>query len=343
MQAMLYSLLRPLIFLQDAESAHETSLELLNNLRYLIPSSQIRKPVKVMGLTFPNPLGLAAGMDKNAEFLPGLSRLGFGFIEVGTVTPRPQPGNPKPRLFRITQHNSIINRMGFNNKGVDALVENIQHLPERNYVLGINIGKNLTTKVENALHDYTSALQQVYTAADYITINISSPNTPGLRDLQSEKALAELLHGIRECRKALQDQHQVYKPIALKIAPDIDQQAIAPIAELLVSYGIDALIATNTTLDRSAISGHPLAFEAGGLSGEALTDLSRTILFQFANTLQGEIPIISAGGINSAEEAQLRLDLGASLLQIYSALIYRGPAIVKEINRSLRVNNLETP
>jgi dihydroorotate dehydrogenase len=338
---MLYSLLRPLIFLQDAESAHESSLELLNNLRYLIPSRQIQKPVRVMGLTFPNPLGLAAGLDKNAEFLPGLARLGFGFIEVGTVTPRPQPGNPKPRLFRITQHNSIINRMGFNNKGIKTLLDNIHSLPERNHVLGINIGKNLTTPVKNALHDYTTALQQVYMAADYITINISSPNTPGLRDLQSEQALAELLSGISECRKALQDQHQVYKPIALKIAPDIDLQTIGPISELLVNYGIDALIATNTTLDRSSISGHPLASEAGGLSGEALTELSRNILFQFANALQGEIPIISAGGISSAEEAQLRLDLGASLLQIYSALIYKGPELVSTINRSLRLNNPE--
>lgn len=332
---MLYSLLRPLIFLQDAESAHESSLELLNTLRWLVPSTQIQKPVKVMGLTFPNPLGLAAGMDKNAEYLPGLARLGFGFIEVGTVTPRAQSGNPKPRLFRVTKHNSIINRMGFNNKGVEVLLDNVQHLPERNYVLGINIGKNLTTSVDNALDDYITALQQVYTAADYITINISSPNTPGLRDLQSEQALTDLLSGIEDCRKELQDQHQMYKPIALKIAPDLDLQAIGPISELLIHHGIDALIATNTTLDRSAISGHPLATEAGGLSGEALTDLSRNILFQFAGYLQHEIPIISAGGINSAEEAQLRLDLGASLLQIYSSLIYQGPAIVGTINKSL--------
>lgn len=331
----LYPLLKPFIFLQDAETAHESSLELLNNFRYLIPSTQIQKPVKVMGLNFPNPLGLAAGLDKNAEYLPGLGRLGFGFIEVGTITPRPQPGNPKPRLFRIPEHNSIINRMGFNNKGVDCLLHNIQRIKHRNYVLGINIGKNLSTSVEKALDDYTSALQRVYTAADYITINISSPNTPGLRNLQGEQALEDLLSGISESRKALQDQHQMYKPIALKIAPDLDSQAIGPICELLLKHGIDSLIATNTTLDRSTISDHPLANEAGGLSGEALTELSRKILFEFSQYLRNEIPIISAGGIYSAEEAQLRLDLGASLLQIYSSLIYRGPAIIKAINKSI--------
>lgn len=336
---MLYSLLRPLIFLQDAENAHESSLELLNTLRALVPARQIQKPVEIMGLKFANPLGLAAGMDKNAEFLPGLSRLGFGFIEVGTVTPRPQPGNPKPRLFRVTEHNSIINRMGFNNKGVRCLLNNIKRMPERNFTLGINIGKNLSTPVENALDDYKLALQQVYTAADYITINISSPNTPGLRNLQNEQALSDLLGGIRDCRKALQDEHQIDKPIALKVAPDLDSQSIGFISELLVSNGIDALIATNTTLDRSVISGHALANEAGGLSGDALTDLSRNILFQFSSLLQHEIPIISVGGINSAEEAQLRLDLGASLLQIYSVLIFKGPAIINDINKSIDIKS----
>ena len=330
-----YNLVRPLIFLLDAETAHETSLQLLNTLRYLLTDAQVKNPVTVMGLEFPNPLGLAAGMDKNAEYLPGLSRLGFGFIEVGTVTPRPQPGNPKPRLFRVNEHRSIINRMGFNNHGVEQMLNNLQPVQPRNYVLGINIGKNLSTAVENALDDYRLALQQVYLAADYITINISSPNTPGLRGLQSEEALQALLAGIREQHKALQDEHQVYKPLALKIAPDLDERAIGPIAELLVSHGIDALIATNTTLDRSKIEGHPLAQQAGGLSGAALTDLSREILYQFAQRLQGEIPIISAGGIASAEEARLRLELGASLLQIYSGLIYEGPGLVKKINKAL--------
>jgi dihydroorotate dehydrogenase len=335
--SLLYPLLKPLIFLQDAESAHDTSLELLNTFHYLMPASQVSKSVTIMGLEFPNPVGLAAGLDKNADYLPGLEKLGFGFIEVGTVTPRPQPGNPKPRLFRIVKHNSIINRMGFNNKGVSHLLSNISRIKSRSYILGINIGKNLSTAVEHALDDYTLALRQVYRSADYITINISSPNTPGLRNLQSEKALDQLLSGLMECRKSLQDEHQVYKPIALKISPDLDHQAIEPIADLLVKNNIDALIATNTTLDRSVIANHPLANEAGGLSGEALKDLSRQTLNSFSLVLQGQIPIISAGGIDSAKEAQLRIDLGASLVQIYSALIYQGPGLVKDISKSISV------
>lgn len=330
---MLYSLLKPLIFSLDAETAHDTSLDLLNIFRYLIPGRQIQKPVTVMGLNFPNPLGLAAGLDKNADYLPGLGQLGFGFIEVGTVTPRPQPGNPKPRIFRIRQYNSIINRMGFNNRGVSYLQHNIVQLKQRNFILGINIGKNLKTPVEQALSDYTCALEQVYTSADYISINISSPNTPGLRNLHDEHALQGLLSGIAECRKALQDRYQFNRPVVLKVAPDLDQQAIEPIAELLLRYGIDALIATNTTLDRTALNNHPLACEAGGLSGEALTEKSRSLLFQFHSHLQDEIPIISAGGINSASEAQLRLDLGARLIQIYSALIFQGPGLVRDITK----------
>jgi dihydroorotate dehydrogenase len=332
---MLYPLIRPLIFAQDAENAHETSLELLNDLRWLIPPTRIHKPVRVMGLEFPNPLGLAAGMDKNAEYLPGLSRLGFGFIEVGTVTPRAQPGNPKPRLFRLTDHHSIINRMGFNNKGVDAMLDNIAQLPPRDYILGINIGKNLSTAVENALDDYALALQKVYRAADYITINVSSPNTPGLRDLQSEDALEALLKGITETRKALQDEHQVNRPIALKIAPDLDDRSIAPISQLLLDYGIDALIATNTTLDKSHVAGHRYASEQGGLSGAALTDKSREILYRFHQQLQDDIPIISVGGIDTPEEAQLRLDLGARLIQVYSALVFKGPGLIRQILKSI--------
>ncbi len=330
-----YALIRPLLFLLDAETAHETSLELLNGLRYLIPKTRVANPVRVMGLDFPNPLGLAAGLDKNADFLPGLARLGFGFIEVGTVTPRPQPGNPKPRLFRIAEHQSIINRMGFNNKGIDHCLQRIERLPPRDFVLGINIGKNLTTPVEQALDDYRLGLQRAFPVADYITVNISSPNTPGLRDLQSEDALQSLLIGLSETRKALEDQYQLHRPLALKIAPDLDDQAIGPICELLLAQRVDALIATNTTLDRTALGPHPLASEVGGLSGAALTDRSRHILHTFAVRLDGAIPIISAGGIGSAEEARLRLQLGASLLQIYSSLIFQGPSIIKKINRAL--------
>ncbi|MDJ0833797.1 MAG: quinone-dependent dihydroorotate dehydrogenase [Gammaproteobacteria bacterium] len=332
---MLYSLFKPLLFTLDAETAHDTSLELLNTFRYLLPKPQIHKPRQVMGLQFPNPIGLAAGLDKNAEYLPGLSRLGFGFIEVGTVTPRPQPGNPKPRLFRLRQQRSIINRMGFNNQGVGQLLQNVQRMPQRDFILGINIGKNRDTPVTQALDDYRLALQQVYLDADYITINISSPNTPGLRKLQSEEALATLLGGILETRKALQDEHQVDRPIALKVAPDLDNQAIAPICELLLTYQIDALIATNTTLDRSAVAGHPLAAEAGGLSGDALTEKSRSILNLFHQQLGDQLPIISAGGISSAAEARLRLELGASLIQLYSALIFQGPGLIRRIGKSL--------
>jgi len=332
---MFYPLLRQFIFALDAETAHEATLELLNTFRYLIPGKQVQKPVNVMGLTFPNPVGLAAGMDKNADYLPGLSKLGFGFIEVGTITPLPQPGNPKPRLFRLPEYDSIINRMGFNNKGVDELLSNIDKLSSRNFILGINIGKNLHTSVEHALSDYTSALERVYLHADYITVNISSPNTPGLRDLQSEKALEELLYGITECRKELQDRHQQNRPIALKISPDLDLNAIAPISELLIKYNIDSLIATNTTLDRSAVASHSLSNQAGGLSGEALTEKSRQILFSFYNALQNDIPIISAGGISTTKEAQLRLDIGAKLVQVYSGLVFKGPKLIRDITQNI--------
>ena len=331
----LYRLIRPLIFALDPETAHEASLDLLNSLHWLIPRSPVRNPVHIMGLEFPNPVGLAAGLDKNAEYLPGLSRLGFGFIEVGTVTPRAQPGNPRPRLFRLPEHRSIINRMGFNNDGIDHLLSNIERFRPADSVLGINIGKNLSTAVEHALDDYRIGLQKAFSAADYITINISSPNTPGLRGLQSEEALDSLLKGIQATRRALQDEHGFDRPIALKIAPDLAPEAIGPICELLLRYDIDALIATNTTLERGPIAGHPLAGEAGGLSGAALTELARDILYRFVERLDGALPIISAGGIDSPDEARLRLDMGASLVQVYSALIFEGPSLVRRINKAL--------
>lgn len=332
---MLYKLIRPLIFALDAETAHEATLELLNQLRWLIPKPQTDKPRRVMGLNFPNPVGLAAGLDKNGDYLRGLAHLGFGFIEVGTVTPRPQPGNPKPRLFRLKERRSIINRMGFNNAGVDHLLDNIARLPRRDFILGINIGKNRDTPVEQALDDYRVGLRKVYTAADYVTLNISSPNTPGLRKLQDDDALRQLLQGVSDTRKELQDRHQLYRPLALKVAPDLTPDQIAVIADLLHTHGIDALIATNTTLDRSAVLGQPLAGEAGGLSGEALKDKSRDILVRFHRLLGDDIPIISAGGIDSPEEARLRLELGASLIQLYSALIYEGPGLVRRILQAI--------
>ena len=329
---MLYSLLKPLLFSVDAELAHELSLELLNDFSALLPQTRIENPVRVMGIDFPNPVGLAAGLDKNGDYLAGLSSMGFGFIEVGTVTPLAQDGNPKPRLFRLIRHRSIINRMGFNNKGVDYLLQQIPDRP-RPYVLGINIGKNLATSVENALSDYQVCLQKVYPQADYISVNISSPNTPGLRKLQSEEALDDLLYGINETRKSLQDQYQFNRPIALKVAPDLDDEAIPVIAELLKKHQIDALIATNTTLDRSLVHGHRNAVEAGGLSGEALCLKSRHVLKQFHRALQNEIPIISVGGIITAGEVHLRMQLGASLVQLYTGLIYQGPNLVREAAR----------
>jgi dihydroorotate dehydrogenase len=326
---MIYSLLKPILFAVDAELAHEISLEMLNRFSALIPQTQVRKPVTVMGLDFPNPVGLAAGLDKNADYLPGLSKLGFGFIEVGTVTPKSQDGNPKPRLFRLPRHRSIINRMGFNNKGVDHLVKQVPPQP-RPYILGINIGKNLSTAVKNALDDYRLAMRKVYLQADYITVNISSPNTPGLRSLQTEEALDSLLYGISQTRLELQDLHQVNRPIALKVAPDLDNKAIPGIADLLRKHNIDCLIANNTTLDRRQVSGHPLAEQAGGLSGDALTEKSRQVLSEFHRVLQDEIPIISVGGISSAAEAKERFERGAKLIQLYSGLIYRGPGLVAD-------------
>ena len=329
---MLYNLLKPILYSVDAELAHEVSMELLNQFSSLLPQTRVQNSKQVMGINFPNPVGLAAGLDKNADYLQGLSKMGFGFIEVGTVTPLAQDGNPKPRLFRLIRHRSIINRMGFNNKGVDYLLQQLPDRP-RPYVLGINIGKNLTTPVGSALDDYRICLQKVYAQADYISVNISSPNTPGLRSLQDESALDELLYGINETRKSLQDQHQFHRPIALKIAPDLDDKAIPAIAELLKKHQIDALIATNTTIDRSMVRGHPHADQSGGLSGEALRLKSRHVLGQFYRVLQDEIPIISVGGIITAGEAQLRIHLGASLVQLYTGLIYQGPDLVHEAAR----------
>ena len=331
---MLYSLLRPVLFALDAEQAHDISMEMLQLFHPLIPKRRVDDPVSVMGIDFPNRVGLAAGLDKNADYLDGLGRLGFGFIEVGSVTPKPQPGNAQPRIFRLSREQSLINRMGFNNAGVDQLLENVG-AANRDYVLGINIGKNLSTAVEDALSDYQFAYERVYRQADYIAINISSPNTPGLRDLQNEAALENLLQGIRELRSRLEDEHQLHRPLALKLSPDLDPRAIPGIAELLRRYSVDALIATNTTIDRDGVSANALAQQAGGVSGRALRDKSRSILSAFYAELGDDIPIISVGGIDSAEEAALRLELGAKLVQLYTGLIYRGPALVGSVARRL--------
>jgi dihydroorotate dehydrogenase len=331
---MLYSLVKPVLFALDPELAHDISLEILQLSHRLIPSRRVGKPVQVMGLEFPNPVGLAAGLDKNADYLGGLAKLGFGFIEVGSVTPRPQPGNPQPRIFRLTRKQSLINRMGFNNLGVDHLLQNVGAGP-RDFVLGINIGKNLSTPVDQALSDYCLGFEKVYRQADYIAINISSPNTPGLRDLQNEAALEALLAGISQLRLKLEDQHQMRRPLALKLSPDLDRRAIPAIARLLRKYSVDGLIATNTTVDRDTVAGYPFADESGGLSGLALRDKSRLLLSAFYRELADDIPIISVGGIDSAEEARLRLELGAKLVQLYTGLIYQGPGLVRSIARSL--------
>ncbi len=331
---MLYSLVKPILFSLDPELAHDISLEMLQQFHRILPHKRVDKPTRVMGLDFPNPVGLAAGLDKNGDYLDGLGKLGFGFIEAGSVTPLAQPGNPQPRIFRLPRQQSLINRMGFNNLGVDHLLEQVSD-KKRDFILGINIGKNLATPVDQALTDYCLGYEKVYASADYIAINISSPNTPGLRDLQNEAALEALLAGITQLRARLEDKHQFHRPLALKLSPDLEHQAIPAIADLLRKYSVDGLIATNTTISRDAVQGHRLADESGGLSGAALRDKSRQLLSAFHQELGADIPIISVGGIDSAEEAKLRFELGAKLIQIYTGLIYRGPGLVNIIARSL--------
>ena len=331
---MFYSLVKPILFSLEPELAHDISLKMLQQFHRLLPATRVERPTRVMGLDFPNPVGLAAGLDKNADYLDGLGKLGFGFIEVGSVTPRAQPGNPKPRVFRLSRHHSLINRMGFNNSGVDHLLAQVGDGP-RDFILGINIGKNLSTPVEEALSDYCLGYEKVYVRADYIAINISSPNTPGLRDLQNEAALEELLAAIAELRTRLEDRHQFRRPLVLKLSPDLDHGAIPVISELLRRYDVDGLIVTNTTVSRDGVQGHRLSDQSGGLSGTALRDKSRQLLRAFYGELGDDIPIISVGGIDSVEEARLRFELGAKLVQLYTGLIYRGPGLVKTIARSL--------
>ncbi|MDF2177526.1 quinone-dependent dihydroorotate dehydrogenase [Aliiglaciecola sp. CAU 1673] len=335
----MYSLIRPLLFCQDAEKAHDLSMGFLKHsqhtpLKLAYSQSVPDKPVELWGLTFRNPLGLAAGLDKNAECIDAFAAMGFGFIEVGTVTPRPQAGNDKPRLFRLPQANAIINRMGFNNKGVDYLVERVKEA-SYNGVLGINIGKNKDTPDEQALDDYLHCLNKVYEHASYVTVNISSPNTPGLRNLQYGEALDKLLAGLKSAQSRLADNHGKYVPLLVKIAPDLDDQQIDSIARSLSVAKMDGVIATNTTLSRQAVKDLPHGEEAGGLSGEPLTTMSQDVVVRLKHALGGAMPIIGVGGIHSAETAKSRLVAGASLLQIYSSFIYQGPGLVKEIVRAL--------
>lgn len=336
---MLYELIRPLLFRFDPETAHSIGLNALHwsaKLGRLNPllQPQTGKPRRIMGLEFPNLIGLAAGMDKNGDCIDGLAAVGFGFLEIGTVTPLPQPGNPKPRLFRLVEQQALINRLGFNNKGVFYAVERVKAKHSR-IVIGINIGKNLSTPVENALEDYLIGLRQVHAHADYVAVNISSPNTPGLRKLQTSHCLDELLDGLESERQKLADEYGRRTPLAVKIAPDLEPEELAPLADLLVKHRVDAVIATNTTLSRVGVEGSPFAQEAGGLSGKPLLVKSTQTVARLSQVLKGELPIIACGGIFSVGDARDKLEAGASLVQIYTGFIYRGPALVREIAESL--------
>ena len=331
---MLYELLRPLVFAFNPEIAHRLSLFALDQAHKLgmLKLARVRLPscpTKVMGLTFPNPVGLAAGLDKNGEHIDALSDLGFGFIEIGTVTPRPQPGNPKPRLFRLRQAHAIINRMGFNNHGVDKLVENVQRARYKG-ILGINIGKNADTPIEHASDDYLTCLSAVYPYASYVAVNISSPNTKNLRDLQGADALDALLSQLKKRQQELAQAHGRYVPIALKISPDLETEQISAISALLRRHRMDAVIATNTTLDRDRVAHLRHGQESGGLSGLPLRNLSNSVIRQLHAELKGEVPIIGVGGILSGKDAHEKIAAGATLVQLYTGFIYRGPGLIRE-------------
>lgn len=342
-EKLLYSLARPLLFSMDAEDAHHFTLKSLARAQHLgfthLLSQPAPDPRQVMGLRFPNPVGLAAGLDKDGACIDGLAALGFGYIEIGTVTPRAQPGNPRPRMFRLPRAQALINRMGFNNGGADAFVANLQasrFYQERRGVLGLNIGKNADTPIERAVEDYLTCLAKVYPYASYVTVNISSPNTKNLRDLQSASALDDLLSQLRSAQLRLSDQHQRYVPVVVKIAPDIDGDQIKNIAAALVRNQMDGVIATNTTLSREAVAGLPHAQEAGGLSGKPVFEMSNAVIRALKSELGEALPIIGVGGIFSGEDARQKIQAGASLVQLYSGLIYRGPALVRECADALR-------
>ncbi len=330
----MYTLLRKLLFCLHTELSHNfslTAIKLLQrcHLSVFFAARVKSSPVTVMGIEFPNRVGLAAGLDKNADYIDGLAALGFGCIEVGTVTPRPQLGNPQPRLFRLPAAEAIINRMGFNNKGVDYLVEQVRKSAYSG-VLGINIGKNKDTPAERAVDDYVICMRKVYPCASYITVNLSSPNTPGLRDLQFGEPLETLLAALKIEQARLAETHQRYVPVAVKIAPDMAGDDIAQVAQALLANNMDAVIATNTTIEREAVKGLAYGQEVGGLSGQPLTDASTRVIAALAEHLQGRIPIIGVGGIGNAQQAQAKIDAGASLLQIYTGFIYKGTALIAE-------------
>ncbi|HEX4044058.1 MAG TPA: quinone-dependent dihydroorotate dehydrogenase [Gammaproteobacteria bacterium] len=331
--------LKKLLFLLDPEQAHDVALHSLNlayrlRLTTLIAKTAAPYPCTVMGMTFPNSIGLAAGLDKNADYVDALASLGFGFIEVGTVTPQPQAGNPRPRLFRLAKQEAIINRMGFNNKGVAHVAQQLARVRYRG-ILGINIGKNKDTPLERAVDDYLFCFQQLWPYASYITINISSPNTAGLRNLQQSELLRELLITLKNARQAVYEQQQKYVPLVVKISPDMTEEEAHGLAAILLEQHIDGVIATNTTTTREGVAEEQIAQESGGLSGKPLQARSTRTIQWLAGQLQGRIPIIGCGGIIDAASAKEKRDAGASLLQIYTGLIYRGPGLVRELVDSL--------
>ena len=338
-----YSFLRPWLFCLDPEKAHNLTLSNLDRAeRWGLLQRFITKPLadpqKLCGIQFPNPVGLAAGLDKDGKHIDSLAALGFGFLEIGTVTPRAQAGNPKPRMFRLPEAEGIINRMGFNNDGVEACVARVRKSKfwQNGGIVGLNIGKNASTPIDQASQDYMIAMSAVYEIASYITVNISSPNTQHLRSLQSEEMLRSLLHDLIEERKKLSDQYGVYKPLFLKIAPDLDQEDIYLIADLLLEFGIDAVIATNTTISREGVKGMTNSEEAGGLSGAPVRAASSLVIKTLKARLGDTLPIIGVGGILSGADAREKVMAGASLIQLYSGLIYRGPELVNECAKALR-------
>ena len=336
----MYSLARPFLFCLDAEKAHDLGLAALEaayrtGLNPLLASRPAPLPTRVFGIDFPNPVGLAAGLDKNAAHIDALAALGFGFIEVGTVTPRPQPGNPKPRMFRLPEHEAVINRLGFNNGGVDALLRNVEKA-KFSGVLGINIGKNKDTPNERAVDDYLHCLDRVYARASYVTVNISSPNTQGLRDLQEEEALKRFLGRLRERQELLAAEHGKRTPMLLKIAPDLREEEMDAIAEVVLAAGMDGLICTNTTVARDAVVGDRHAGEAGGLSGRPVFTRSTAVLRGMAQRLGGKLPLVGVGGILDGSDAVAKIAAGAILVQCYTGLVYRGPALVGACVEALR-------
>jgi dihydroorotate dehydrogenase len=338
MTNVLYKLARAALFQLDPEVAHDLalkSLSLMGSSAALLGAGANAGEVRrVMGIDFPNPVGLAAGLDKNGEYLDALGALGFGFVEIGTVTPRPQPGNPKPRMFRLEEHEAIINRLGFNNQGVERLLRNVERSSFHG-VLGINIGKNADTPIERAADDYLQCLEAVYERATYVTVNISSPNTKNLRDLQSSERLDELLGAVMAKRASLAERHGRQRPLVVKVAPDLDDAQIETIAELAVKHRIDGLIATNTTVGREAVSKHRHGLQTGGLSGRPLLPLSTAVLGKLAKAVAGRVHLIGVGGILSGADARAKIDAGADLVQVYTGFIYRGPDLIAQARRDI--------